>query len=118
MHFRKMLNTDNLSAEDFVDGNFTPILRTLTIKSVVLATPPAAGKDSKKPLFSFVETDKTAFIANGEIKKIARQLRKTDTDQWVGAKVEITSGPKKFKGQDTTGMIVVRAFFPQSEAKP
>lgn len=114
MHFRKLLNSAHLAAEDFVDGDFRPIERTLTIKGVTLSKPPAGGKE--KPCLSFVETEKTAFLANGEVKALARFLRRADTEQWIGAKVVITSADKKFAGQPVTGMKVVSAGFPKASA--
>jgi hypothetical protein len=107
MHFRKLLNSDCLSAEDFVDQNFNPVERTLTISGVTLEKPPAGGKE--KPCLYFAETQKKAFVANGEIKKLARFLRCAETDLWVGAKLVISSADKKFAGKSTTGMIIVSA---------
>lgn len=114
MHFRKLLSSAHLAAEDFVGPDFTPVERELTIKSVTLQKPPTGGKE--KPCLAFAETEKTALMANGEIKAIARQLRRAETDQWVGAKVVITSAEKKFAGQPVSGMKVVRAYFPKTEA--
>lgn len=114
MHFRKLLNSAHLAAEDFVDAEFRPVERKLTIKGVTLAKPPAGGKE--KPCIAFQETDKTAFFANGEIKALARFLRRAETDQWIGAVVTITSAEKKFAGQPTTGMKVVAASFPKATA--
>lgn len=107
MNFRKLLNSDYLAAEDFVDADFNPVVRKLTISSVDLRKPPAGGKE--KACFLFNETPKGAFLSNGEVKKVARLLRKADTNAWKGATIEITSGPKRFAGKDTTGMIVVSA---------
>lgn len=116
MHFRKMLSSAHLAADDFVDAEFRPIERELTIKGVSMCKPPMGGKE--KPCIHFVETEKTALLANGEIKAIARMLRRAETDQWVGAKIVITSKEKKFAGQPTTGMAVVRCYFPaKTEAK-
>jgi hypothetical protein len=106
-----MLSSAHLAADDFVDAEFRPIERELTIRGVSLAKPPAGGKE--KPCLAFAETEKTALLANGEIKALARMLRRAETDQWVGAKVVITSAEKKFAGQPTTGMKVVRAYFPK-----
>ena len=107
MHFRKLMNSDYLAADDFVDANLVPVERTLTIKSVTLQKPPAGGKE--KACFEFAETTKKAFLANGEIKKIMNFLRCADTDGWIGAKLVITSAEKRMKGQPTTGMVVVNA---------
>ena len=114
MHFRKMLSSAHLAADDFVDGEFRPVERELTIKGVSMCKPPAGGKE--KPCIAFAETDKTALLATGEIKALARFLRRADTDQWIGAKVVITSAEKKFAGQPTTGMKVVRAWFQKAVA--
>jgi hypothetical protein len=65
----------------------------------------------EKAEFSFAETEKTAFFSNGDIKAIARLLRRADTTQWVGAKLAITSESRKMAGQATTGMKIVRAWF-------
>ena len=111
MHFRKMLSSAHLAADDFVDAEFRPVERELTIKGVTLCKPPTGGKE--KPCLAFVETEKTALMANGEIKSLARMLRRAETEQWVGAKVTITSAEKKFAGQPTTGMKVVRAYLPK-----
>lgn len=110
MHFRKLVNSEHLAAEDFVDAEFRPIEKELTIKDVILKAPPAGGKE--KACFVFVETPKTAFLANGEVKAIARMLRRADSAHWVGARLAITSAEKKFAGKATAGMKVVRAYFP------
>ncbi len=114
MHFRKLINSECLAAEDFVDANFQPIERQFTIKGVCAAKPPAGGKE--KACVTFEETPKKAFIANGEVKRIARMLRRANTDDWLGAKVVITSAPKRFAGQDTTGMVIVSAELPKKES--
>ena len=111
MHFRKLIDAACLAAEDFVDAEFRPVERTLTIKAVTKSKPPAGGKE--KACFHFQETEKTAFLANGEVKKIASMLRRGDTDQWIGASLVITSAAKKFAGKDTSGMVVVRATLPK-----
>lgn len=115
MLYRKMLNSLHLAADDFVDAEFRPVERELTISSVTLQKPPMGGQP--KPCIGFVGTEKTALMANGEIKALARMLRRAETDQWIGAKVVITSAEKKFAGQPTTGMKVVRAYFPKPDAK-
>lgn len=114
MHFRKMLDSNCLAAEDFVDKEFNPTTRTLTIKNVTMEKPPAGGKE--KACFYFAETDKKAYFANGEVKKVARLLRRAETTEWIGAKLAITSGEKKFAGKPTTGMIVERAWFEKGAA--
>jgi hypothetical protein len=113
MHFRKLLDPTCFSAEDFIDDHFNPIKRTLTIKAVSQAKPPAGGKI--KGCFEFTEDPRKAFLGNKEIKKIARMLREAETDRWVGAKLYITSGPKKNPeggSEMTTGMVVLKAAYP------
>lgn len=105
MNFRKMMNPDCLGADDFVDDEFKPKERTLEVESVVSEKPPAGGKT--KACFRFLKCTRKAFLSNGELKKIARFLRIAETDRWVGVKLTITSAPKKFGGQMTTGMVVV-----------
>lgn len=109
-NFRKLLSSEFLAAEDFVDGDFNPREIKLVISDVTLEKPPAGGKP--KACFAFEKTDKRAFLSNGEVKKIARLLRKANTEDWRGATLTITSGPKKFAGRDTTGMIVTEATLP------
>lgn len=110
--FRKMLCKDHLGADDFVGPDMEPIEITMTIKSVTMGKPPAGGKE--KPLFGFDETPKTAFLKDTAVTKIGRDLRRRNTEDWIGAKVTITSAPTKMSGKPTTGMVVTRAWF----AKP
>jgi hypothetical protein len=112
MHFRKLLDPTCFSAEDFIDDHFNPVKKVLTIKNVTQDKPPNGGK--LKGCFYFEEDPRKAFLGNKEIKKIGRELRETETDNWKGAKLQITCGPKKNPsgGEDTTGMVVLRAAFP------
>lgn len=110
MHFRKILASDTMSAEDFVDGNFTPCEHTLTLKEVTMEKPPAGGKP--KGCFHFEGTEKKMFVANGEIKKLARLLRRADTNDWIGARITFSSAEKKFAGQPVTGIIITKAELP------
>jgi hypothetical protein len=109
MMYRKLLSSKHLAADDFVDAEFRPVERVLTLSGVRMGKPPM-GKVEKAE-FAFSETEKTAFFSNGDIKAIARLLRRADTTQWVGAKIAITSEPRKMAGQATTGMKIVRAWF-------
>jgi len=106
MHFRKMLNSKHLAADDFVDKDYSPIERTLIIAGVSMEQVPT-GKQTRA-CFRFNDVQKTAFLANGEIRKIAACLQKTDTDDWIGAALTITSVPRKYAGQDTTGMSITK----------
>jgi hypothetical protein len=112
MHFRKLISADHLAAEDFMEDDFRPVERTMTIKDVTLAKPPAGGKE--KACVAFEETPKTAFLANGEIKMLARTLRRMKTEDWKGAKVVITAKQKKFAGQPVWGMSIVNATLPKA----
>lgn len=114
MMYRKLLSSKHLAADDFVDAEFRPIERILTISAVRLGKPPM-GKVEKGE-FCFNETEKTAFFSNGDIRAIARFLRRADTAQWLGAKIAITSEPRKMAGQATTGMKIVRAWFEKPAA--
>jgi hypothetical protein len=112
MHFRKFLDPTCFSAEDFIDDHFNPIKKTLTIKGVSLGKPPAGGKS--KACFTVEEDPRKMFLGNKEIKKIARSLREAETDKWTGAKIQITSGPKKAPDgnpEGTTGMVVLQAAY-------
>lgn len=106
--FRKMLCKDHLGADDFVGPDMEPIEITMTLTGVNMAKPPAGGKE--KALFSFKETPKTAFLKDTAVTKIGRDLRRRNTEDWIGAKVTITSAPTKMAGKPTTGMIVVKAW--------
>lgn len=112
--FRKILCADHLGADDFVGRNMEPVEHTLTIKDVRVGKPPAGKKD--RPQFFFVETPKTAFLPNTQVKEIAHQLRRGNTEDWIGAKVTITSRETKMAGSPTTGMKVVRAWFDRAPA--
>lgn len=116
MHFRKALNPDHLGADDFVDHEMNPIKRNLTIKRVFMAKPPAGKKE--KICIEFQEDHRTAFLANKQVKQVARLLRRAETEMWIGAVVQITSGPVKAPGtkdEMTTGMIVLNAAFRKSQ---
>lgn len=116
MHFRKALNSDHLAADDFVDAKtMEPVVRTLTIAGARMQKPPAGGKE--KLCIAFKETEKTAFFAASQIKLIAHSLRRGDTDDWVGARLSITSRETTMKGQKTTGMQVVKAAFEKAPQK-
>ena len=112
--FRKMLCADNLGADDFVGRDMEPVEHTLTIKDVRIGKPPAGKKE--RPQFFFVETPKSAFLPNTQVKVIAHQLRRGNTEDWIGAKVTITSRPTTMAGQATTGMKVVKAWFDRAPA--
>lgn len=105
MNFMKLVNPDNLGAEMFVDAQFNPIMHVFTIKHVAKEKPPTGGKE--KACFYFEETDKKAFLATGEVKIIARTLRKAETDEWKGVKLGISCAQKRFAGQPVMGMVVV-----------
>jgi len=111
-----MMNADHLGADDFVDRDLNPKEVTMTIKDVKEGKTPAGNKS--KPEIVFMETPKTAFLANTQFKAIAHFLRRGNTDDWKGAKVTITSRETTMKGQPTTGMKVVKAWFdkPQTGA--
>ncbi len=114
MHFRKLLDPTCFSAEDFIDDHFNPIKKTLTIKRVSRVKPPADGKP--KGCFEVEEDPRKMFLGNREIKKIARSLREAETDKWTGAKIQVTSGPKKAPDgnpEGTTGMVVLQAAYPK-----
>jgi len=114
MHFRKLLDPTCFSAEDFIDDHFNPVKKVLTIKSVCQAKPPAGGK--MKGCFTVEEDPRKMFLGNKEIKKIARLLREVETDRWAGAKIQVTSGPKKNPeggNEMTTGMVVLNAAYPK-----
>lgn len=113
--FRKMLCANHLGADDFVGRNMEPVEHTLTIKDVRSGKPPAGKKE--RPEFVFIETQKTAFLPNSQVKEIARQLRRGNTEDWIGAKVTITSRETTMAGQPTTGMKVVRCWFEKPAAK-
>lgn len=104
MNFMKVINPDNLGAEAFVDKDFSPITRVLTIKNVTSEKPPTGGKE--KACFYFEETDKKAFIANSQVKLLARKTRKADTEDWKGIKLGISCAEKKFAGKPVMGMII------------
>jgi hypothetical protein len=115
MHFRKAMSPDHFGADDFVDREFNPIQKTLTIKSVFLAKPPNGKKE--RICIGFEEDPRTAFFANSQVRTIAKSLRRADTDQWIGAKLAITSHEVKSPaGGMTTGMNVVSAVFPKAPA--
>ena len=109
-----MLCKDHLGADDFVGPDMEPIEITMTIKGVAMGKPPAGGKE--KPLFAFAETAKTAFLKDTAVTKIGRDLRRRNTEDWIGAKVTISSAPTKMNQKPTTGMIVVRAWFAKPDA--
>lgn len=115
MHFRKAMSPDHLAADDFVDREFNPIQKTLTIKSALLAKPPNGKKE--RICIGFEEDPRTAFFANSQVKLIAKTLRRADTDHWIGARLTITSAEVKSPaGGMTTGMKIVRAEFPKPTA--
>ena len=116
--YRKMLCANHFGADDFVGRNMEPIEITMTIKEVRLGETPAGKK--KKPEVFFTESEKSAFFANTQFKKIAHDLRRGNTDDWKGAKIVVTSRETTMKGQPTTGMAVVRAWFdaPKQPAAP
>ena len=106
MHFMDAINPDNLSAGFFTDADMKPIEKTLTIKAVKSESPPQGKK--AKAAFYFEETDKKAFLATGEIKAIARTLRKADVTAWIGAKLTMSCAQKMFAGKAVAGMIVTK----------
>lgn len=106
MHFMKVLNPDNIGAEYFVDSEMNPKVIELTIESVTSEKPPTGGKE--KACFYFKEIQgKKCFLANTQVKLIARKLRKADTKDWIGAKVGISCAEKKFAGKPVMGMVIV-----------
>lgn len=112
--FRKILCADHLGADDFVGRDMEPVEHTLTIKDVRIGKPPAGKKE--RPQFFFNETPKSAFLPNSQVKAIAHQLRRGNTEDWVGAKITITSRKTTMAGQATTGMMVVRCWFDRTPA--
>jgi hypothetical protein len=106
MNFMKAINPDCLGAENFVDKDFKPIELDLTITNVTLEKPPAGGKE--KACFYFDKTPKKAFLSNGEVKLLARKLRKADTDDWKGVVLTISCAEKKFAGKPVMGMIITK----------
>jgi hypothetical protein len=106
MNFMKAINPDCLGAETFVDKDFTPIEYSFEVVNVTLEKPPAGGKE--KACFYFRETPKKAFLSNGEVKLLARTLRKADTDDWKGVKLTISCAQKKFAGKPVMGMVITK----------
>jgi hypothetical protein len=103
----KVLNPDNIGAEFFVDAEMNPKELELTIESVTSEKPPAGKKE--KACFYFKEIpSKKCFLANTQVKLIARKLRKADTKDWIGSKVVITCAEKTYSGKPVMGMIVKR----------
>ena len=114
MHFRKAMSPDHFAADDFVDREFNPIQKTLTIKSATMLKPPNGKKE--RICIGFEEDPRTAFFANGQIKFLAKTLRRADTDHWIGARVTITSHEcKSPAGGMTTGMKIVAAVLPKPQ---
>lgn len=112
MHFRKAMSPDHFAADDFVDREFNPIQKTLTIRECFMLKPPNGKKE--RICIRFEEDPRTAFFANGQIKGLAKMLRRADTDQWIGARVTITSHEcKSPAGGMTTGMKIVSAVLPK-----
>lgn len=112
MHFRKAMSPDHLAADDFVDREFNPIQKTLTIRSAVMSKPPNGKRE--RICIGFEEDPRTAFFANGQIKFLAKTLRRADTDQWIGARIVVTSHEVKSPaGGMTTGMKIVSATLPK-----
>ena len=105
MNFMTVINPDNLGAGFFVDNDFKPIVKYLTIKNVTSEKPPTGGKE--KACFYFDEIDKKAFLPASQVKNIARKTRKADTDDWKGVKLGISCAEKKFAGKPVMGMIIV-----------
>lgn len=119
MHFMKVLNPDNIGADFFVDKDMNPIEITLTIKDVTSEKPPTGGK--LKACFFFDEIKETVteknqekvihkkcFLANGEVKKIARTTRRADTKDWIGLKLTITCKEKRFGRDNVMGMVITK----------
>jgi len=106
MNFMKAINPDCLGAENFVDKEFKAVEFNFTIVNVTTEKPPAGGKE--KACFYFKETPKKAFLANGEVKLLARKRRKADTDDWKGVVLTISCAEKKFAGKPVMGMIITK----------
>lgn len=114
MNLRMAQHPDCWGAMDFVDDKFEPRKRTLTIRGNGCEKPPATKKE--KAFLLFDEDGRKAFLSNKEMMKIANALRSLEMDNWKGAKVQITAGPKKnpLGGAEVLGMVVLQAAF----AKP
>lgn len=113
MHYRKAQDPLYMGADDFVDAEMNPIERKLTIARVGMQKPPAGKKE--KICIWFREEERGAFFPASQITKIARLLRRAETDLWIGAVLLITSAEvKSVSGGMTSGMRIVNAAFPRS----
>lgn len=114
MHFRKAMSPDHFAADDFVDREFNPIQKTLTIKTAFMSKPPNGKKE--RICIGFEEDPRTAFFANGQIKFLAKTLRRADTEHWIGARLTITCHEvRSVTGGTTTGMKIVSAVLPKPQ---
>lgn len=115
-HFMQLIDSKCLGALNFVDADMRPTQRDLTIRRVVKGKPPAGGKERWE--FHFQETEKTAFFANGQVKRLANMLMCANTEGWVGVRLTVTCGPVKSpKGGETMGMIIVEAVKPGKQER-
>jgi hypothetical protein len=115
-HFMSLIDNTCLGALNFVDNNMQPTERKLTIIKVDKDKPPAGGKE--RWCFHFKETDKKAFFATKQIKRLANLTMSAETDGWAGWQITVTCGPVKLKGEDTMGMLIKAAVRAPKETKP
>lgn len=107
-HFMQLIDSKHLGALNFTDENMQPKPRELTIREVKPGRPPNGKADRWE--FFFAETDKSAFFATSQIKKLANELMCADPAKWGGAKLTVTCDEVKSpKGGMTMGMRIVRA---------
>jgi hypothetical protein len=98
-HFMECIDSKYLGALHFTDDKMQPKPRQMTIKSVQKGRPPAAGKSSApKWCFYFEETEKGAFFATSQVKRLANALMCADPNGWAGAKVTVSCAETSYKG--------------------
>lgn len=114
-HFTTLIEQTCLGAINFTNDDMTPRELPLTIKDVTSDKPPGGGK--QRICLYFRETEKKAFFATGQIKKLANLLMCANTENWIGARIMVTCGKVKSpKGGETMGMIITKAARPKGAA--
>lgn len=117
-HFMQLIDSKHLGALNFTDENMQPKPRRLTIREVKPGRPPnwPKNKPDKWETF-FEETEKSAFFATSQLKKLANELMQADPAKWSGAVLTVTCDQVKSPaGGMTMGMRIVGIERPQKSS--
>lgn len=114
MKRKDVFNSASMRAEDWTDGE----VRQLKIaKAAMQLFKNESGKEESKLCLHFVDEEQVLSLNQTNWDFLEDALEKDDSDDWVGAWVEIQKQDTKKPGRYKYGLRITKAAFPKEKAK-